>query len=100
MVKIEITNVKDNVILKRKEISYKLVYDAESTPKRESIRDILSKNFKAEKELVIVDRTVQETGKPESIGYAKIYESKENAMLYEPDYELFRNGLKTEEKKE
>ncbi len=100
MVKIEVTNVRDNAMLKRKEIKYKLLYDGESTPKRDSVREIIAKNFSAEKELIIIDRTLQETGKSEAIGYAKIYDNKDNAMLYEPDYELFRNGLKSKEKKE
>ncbi|HKJ97112.1 MAG TPA: hypothetical protein VJ944_05170 [Thermoplasmataceae archaeon] len=33
-------------------------------------------------------------------GYSKVYSDKESAMLYEPDYELYRNGLKIKEEAE
>lgn len=100
MVRIEFKETRDNMLLKRKEIKYVVSYDGESTPKRETIRQMIAKNTGAAEDLVIVDRTIQETGRAEAKGYAKVYQSKSDAMLYEPDYELIRNGLKEKEKKE
>ncbi|MCL4314529.1 MAG: 30S ribosomal protein S24e [Candidatus Thermoplasmatota archaeon] len=100
MVRIEFRNTRDNALLKRKEIHYVVSFDGESTPKREAIRQMIARNVGVAEELVIVDRTVQETGKAEATGYAKVYSSRDDAMLYEPDYELIRNGLKDKEKKE
>jgi small subunit ribosomal protein S24e len=94
MPELKIESVKENSLLKRKEVRYRMTFSTESTPNRLKIKDIIAKNFSANPELVIVDRNIQETGKHEVIGYSKIYADKKSALLYEPDYELFRNGLK------
>ncbi|KJE49756.1 MULTISPECIES: 30S ribosomal protein S24e [Acidiplasma] len=85
---------KDNKLLHRKEIRYTMTFSSGITPSRDYIRDLLANYYKVNKELIIVDKNKQETGKDELKGYAKIYDKKENAMLYEPDYELIRNKLK------
>lgn len=94
MPELKVETVSDNALLKRKEIRYRITYGREPTPQRSAIKEILARNFSASPELVIVDKNIQETGKHEVLGYSKIYQDKESAMLYEPDYELFRNGLK------
>ncbi|MGC8516213.1 MAG: 30S ribosomal protein S24e [Thermoplasmata archaeon] len=94
MPELKIESVKENSLLKRKEVRYRVTFNKETTPNRIKIKEIIAKNFSANPELVIVDRNIQETGKHEVIGYSKIYADKKSAMLYEPDYELFRNGLK------
>lgn len=100
MTELKVEETRDNKLLKRKEIRYKVVFGKESTPKREQIRDILAKNLGVKKELVIVDSNIQQSGKHELHGYSKVYSDKESAMLYEPDYELYRNGLKVKEEAE
>jgi len=97
MPELKIEKQNENVLLHRKEVHYRIIFAGEATPSREKIREIIAKNTGAPKELVIVDRNIQETGKNEVVGYSKIYSSKEDAMLFEPDYELFRNGLKRKE---
>lgn len=97
MPELKIEKQKENVLLHRKELRYIITFAGEATPSRDKIREIIAKNTGAQKDLVIVDKNIQETGKNEVKGYSKIYDTKENAMLYEPDYELFRNGLKTKE---
>ncbi len=94
MPELKIETAVDNELLKRKEIKYRITYGKGPTPARSTIKDILARNFSANPDLVIVDKNLQETGKHELIGYSKIYNNKESALLYEPDYELFRNGLK------
>ncbi len=98
MVEVKIEKQRDNPLLKRKEIWCRIVYGNEPSPKRDQIRDIISRNLGADKSLVMVDRSIQETGKHQQTSYVKIYSDKKSAMLYEPDYILIRNGLK--EKKE
>ncbi|AKA49378.1 30S ribosomal protein S24 [uncultured archaeon] len=100
MSELKIEETRDNKLLKRKEIRYKVLFGNESTPKREQIRDLLAKNLGVNKELIIVDNNVQQSGKHEMNGYSKVYSDKESAMLYEPDYELYRNGLKIKEEAE
>ncbi|MCL5441051.1 MAG: 30S ribosomal protein S24e [Candidatus Thermoplasmatota archaeon] len=94
MTEIKIESTRENVLLKRKEIRYRIIYSGSGSPSRESVRDLIAKNTGSKKDLVIVDALKQEAGKRELIGYSKIYQNTESAMLYEPDYELIRNGLK------
>ncbi|MHB8361704.1 MAG: 30S ribosomal protein S24e [Thermoplasmataceae archaeon] len=91
--------VKDNPLLKRKEIRYRVEFDNDTSPSRETIREVIARNYKADHSLVIVDNNLQDTGSHSMEGYSKIYQSKEAAMLYEPDYELIRNKLKEKEVK-
>jgi small subunit ribosomal protein S24e len=97
MTELKIESMKDNPLLKRKEIRYRISFENSATPSRDTIKELIARNTGANKELVVVDRNTQESGKHEVIGYSKIYADKESAMLYEPDYELFRNGLKVKE---
>ncbi|MCY0851825.1 30S ribosomal protein S24e [Thermoplasma acidophilum] len=99
MVDLIIKEKRDNPILKRKEIKYVLKFDSSRTPSREEIKELIAKHEGVDKELVIVDNNKQLTGKHEIEGYTKIYADKPSAMLYEPDYELIRNGLKQKEAK-
>ena len=97
MPELKVENVNDNPLLHRKEVTYRVVFKNEPTPSREKIKDLIAKNTGAQRDLVIVERNIQETGKNEVKGYSKIYKDKESAALYEPDYELIRNGLKSKE---
>ncbi|WP_393972088.1 30S ribosomal protein S24e [Oxyplasma meridianum] len=99
MAEIKIESSVENKLLKRTEIRYTVSFKNSPTPKRESIRDMLAKNTGSKIDLVIVDRNLQGTGVHSLKGYAKIYKDRESAMLYEPDYELYRNNLKTKEEK-
>ncbi|HLH86106.1 MAG TPA: 30S ribosomal protein S24e [Thermoplasmataceae archaeon] len=97
MVELKITAQRDNILLHRKEIEYEMIFKGEATPSRTKIKELISKNLGSNPELVIVDRNIQHAGASKVKGYSKIYKDKESAMLYEPDYELFRNGLKAKE---
>lgn len=97
MPELKIENERDNKLLHRKEVHYRIIFKNEPTPSREKIKELIAKNSGSSKELVVVDNNMQETGLNEVKGYSKIYKDKESAMLYEPDYELFRNGLKVVE---
>ncbi|MCL4350306.1 MAG: 30S ribosomal protein S24e [Candidatus Thermoplasmatota archaeon] len=90
----------ENKILKRKEIRYTVEFEGSPTPSRDVIRELVARNTNSNKELVIVDHNHQLTGLYKLTGYVKIYSKKEDAMLYEPDYELFRNHLKEKEAKQ
>ena len=96
----KIVDTIENKILKRKEIKYTIEYNGSPTPSRDSIREIVARNTNTNKELIIVDHNYQLTGLNKLSGYVKVYSRKEDAMLYEPDYELFRNGLKQKEEKQ
>jgi small subunit ribosomal protein S24e len=91
---------KENPLLKRVELTFKAIHKAEATPTREAIRAELAKQLKAGKETVVVDRSVSSFGRFETVGYAKIYKSKEEALAVERPHILVRNKLKEPEVKE
>jgi small subunit ribosomal protein S24e len=90
---------RDNKLLFRKEIKYTVDFKSGKTISRNEIKKLLMEYYKANEDVIIVDHNIQETGKDSLKGYVKIYDTKEHAMLYEPDYELLRNGLKEKESK-
>jgi small subunit ribosomal protein S24e len=97
--KLNVIEAKDNPLLKRKEIRYFVEFDNDVSPSRDVIREVIARNYKSDSSLVIVDKNLQLTGSHSMEGYSKIYQNKEAAMLFEPDYELIRNKLKEKEVK-
>ncbi len=97
---IEIVDKVENELLDRTEVTFKAVHPKEGTPQREAVREKLSALLKAPKERVIVDGMNSEFGKMETMGYAKIYKTKEAAMKYEREHVLVRNKLKEKVKVE
>lgn len=91
---IEIVEKKENELLERVEVTFKASHEKEGTPQREAIREKLSSMLKAPKESVIVDTMTSEFGRMETVGYAKVYKSKDAAMKYEREHILIRNKLK------
>lgn len=97
---IEIVSKKENELLDRTEITFKAVHAKEGTPQRETVREKLASIMKATKERVIVDSMDSEFGKMETVGYAKVYKTKDAAMKFEREYVLIRNKLKEKAKVE
>jgi len=95
----KVDSERDNKLLFRKEIKYTMDFKSGKTISRNEIKKLLMEYYKANEDVIIVDHNIQETGKDSLKGYVKIYDTKEHAMLYEPDYELLRNGLKEKESK-
>ena len=97
---LKIEETKENKLLRRKEISYTVEFEKNKTPSRDVVIELIARNLNANRELIIIDYNEQLTGLHIIKGYSKIYSTKEDAMLYEPDYELFRNNLKVKEEKQ
>ncbi|MCK4444635.1 MAG: hypothetical protein KAW09_08835 [Thermoplasmata archaeon] len=95
----EIVNRKENPMLKRVEIQFKIVHHGEGTPPRDTIREEIAKLAKAPKDRVVIDHVNSQFGRPHSLGYAKIYDSKEDALEFERKHILGRNELIKLEKK-
>jgi len=100
MVEIEIVSKKENELLDRTEVNFKAMHPMEGTPQREAVREKLATMMKATKDRVIVDSMDSEFGKMETVGYAKVYKTKEAAMKFEREYVLIRNKLKEKVKVE
>jgi len=99
-VEIEIVSKKENELLERTEVTFKASHPKEGTPQRDAVREKLSSILKAPKERVIIDAMDSEFGKMETVGYAKVYKTKEAAMKFEREYVLVRNKLKEKVKVE
>lgn len=97
---IEIVSKKENELLDRTEVNFKAMHPMEGTPQREAVREKLATMMKATKDRVIVDSMDSEFGKMETVGYAKVYKTKEAAMKFEREYVLIRNKLKEKVKVE
>ncbi len=97
---VEVVTKKENELLDRVEVTFKVVHPKEGTPQREAVREKIASVLKATKERVVVDSMDSEFGKTETMGYAKVYKTKEAAMKFEREYVLVRNKLKEKVKKE
>ncbi len=96
---LEIKNKRENPLLNRIEVQFIVSHPNSPTPKRDHVRDELSKAMKVPKDHVIVDNMKSSFGVHDTKGYAKIYPSKEEAMKIERDYLLKRNKLQEKPEK-
>jgi len=97
---LEVLQKKENLLLKRVEVRFKAIHKGEPTPTRDSLRAFLAKELKATKDIVVIDHQASSFGKYETLGYAKIYKSKEEAASVERKHILIRNRLAEAEVKE
>ncbi len=102
---VEINNKKENPLLNRTELWFKIAHEATGTPAKKDVREALAKMTNTTKERVVVDQMKTIFGKGETIGYAKIYKTKQDAINVERSAIKLRHGLieppkKKEEKKE
>jgi small subunit ribosomal protein S24e len=97
---IQVLERRENPLLKRIEVTFKVVHKAEPTPGREALRAELSKALRATKDVVIVDGAASTFGRYETRGYAKVYKTKEQALSVERRHILVRNKLLEPEAKE
>jgi small subunit ribosomal protein S24e len=95
----EIVSRKENPLLKRVEIQFKVVHHGEGTPQRDTIKEEIAKLAKAPKDRVVIDHLNSQFGAPHTLGYAKVYDSKEDALEFERKHILGRNKLIELEKK-
>ncbi len=96
---VEIISKKENPVIDRMELNFRVSHPKEVTPKRKEIRDEIAAQLKVQKDRIVIDNMKPEFGKPETMGYAKIYKSKNDALKIESKAVLKRNNL-MEEKKE
>jgi len=97
---LEILKRKENPLLKRVEVTFKATHKAEPTPTRDALRAFLAKELKATKDIVVVDYQASTFGRYETVGAAKVYKSKEEALAVERKHILVRNKLIEPEVKE
>jgi small subunit ribosomal protein S24e len=101
---VEITAKKENPLLKRREVEFKIEHDdIGGTPARLEVRKAVASALKTDVSVVFVRRFVTKTGTRRSFGTANAYDSVDYAQSVEPDYIVARNvppeKPKEEEKK-
>ena len=90
---LEIISKKENPLLDRVEVNFKVTHLKENTPKRKDIRDVIAEELSVPKDRIVIDHMNTEFGKPETMGYAKVYKKKEAAQQIETKAVLKRNNL-------
>lgn len=95
---VEIVSKKENLLIGRLEVNFKISHPKELTPKRNDVRDEIAKLMEVQKDRIVVDHMNSEFGKPETLGYAKVYKSKKDAIQTETKAVLKRNNLFEEKK--
>jgi len=85
---IEIVSRKENKVLDREELYFKIKYEGK-TPSRKKVRDNL-KNMVGGK-VVIIEYIKPVYGTPEADGYARIYQSEKKAREVEAKHIIDRN---------
>src|SRR5437879_13493382 len=90
---LEVIQRRENPLLKRTEVSFKAIHKAEPTPTRDALRAFLAKELKATKDIVVIDSQASTFGRYETVGYAKVYKTKEQALSVERQPILVRKKL-------
>lgn len=90
---IQIVAKRENPLLKRVEVRFRAVHKSEATPTRDALRSHLAKELQAKDAIVVLDHHRSTSGRYETVGYAKLYRSKEQALAVERHHVLVRNQL-------
>ncbi|MEE9151443.1 MAG: 30S ribosomal protein S24e [Thermoplasmata archaeon] len=96
---VEIISKKENLMIGRLEVNFKVSHPKKITPNRQEVREEIASLLKIKKDRLVIDNMKPEFGKPETVGYAKVYKSKDDVLQMETKAVLKRNNL-FEEKKE
>jgi small subunit ribosomal protein S24e len=93
---IEVVSEEENPMLHRRDVRFEVVHDDES-PSRLSVRDSLAAKLNKDAEEVVVHSIDTKFGMRKSMGYAKVYDSPEDAAEVEQEYMLERNKIGDED---
>jgi small subunit ribosomal protein S24e len=88
---------RDNPLMRRVELEFVIHHPGQETPERDSVRALAADQVGGEKASTVIDHLDSEFGRAATQGYAKIYESEDDALEAEPDHILERNNLVVEE---
>ena len=93
---IDIISEEENPILHRRDVRFEVVHE-DATPSRLSVRDSLAAKLNKDANEVVVHAVDTKYGMRKSIGYAKVYDTPEQAREVEQEYMLERNKIGVEE---
>ena len=84
---------KENPVLGRLEVNFRISHPSAPTPKRLEVRDQLASLLQAAPDLIVIEKIASLHGKAESSGIARIYQNEDQMRSLEPPYLLKRMGL-------
>lgn len=96
---IDIIAEEENPMLHRTDVRFELIHD-EETPSRLSVRDSLAARLNKDAGEVVIHQLDTKFGMRRTLGYAKVYESSEDANAVEQAYMLERNKIAGEDEGE
>ncbi|MEF8851305.1 MAG: 30S ribosomal protein S24e [Haloarculaceae archaeon] len=96
---IDIIEEADNPMLHRTDVRFEVTHE-EATPSRLSVRDSLAAMLNKDAEEVVIHELDTKFGMRTTVGYAKVYDSPEQAQDVEQDHMLDRNKIAGEEEAE
>ncbi|MEM2282594.1 MAG: hypothetical protein QXH26_03500 [Candidatus Hadarchaeales archaeon] len=97
---LEIVKERENPLLERREVEFRVSHAGAPTPRRVEVLDLLSKKLGVDPNLVVIRRISTLHGKNYSSGLAHLYKTMERLVSTEPRHLLERGKKKKEEKKE
>jgi len=92
-VEITVVEKRENALLERTEVRFRIAHPESGTPTRAEIRKALAGALNVKNEVVILDWARSEFGRSTTQGYAKVYKGKDRALALETSPILIRNGL-------
>lgn len=97
---LKIISKKDNPLLKRKEVQFKVEHTQGKTPARLDVKRSLASELQANEKLVFVKKMGTKTGTCTTVGVAHVYETEAQADHIESDYMIKRNNPPEKPKEE
>lgn len=88
---IKIISKKENPLLKRKEVQFRVEHSQGKTPVRLDIKRSIASELQLSDKLVFIKRMRTLTGTNTTLGFANAYESIDQAKFIEPEYIVKRN---------
>ncbi|MFD1585995.1 30S ribosomal protein S24e [Halorientalis brevis] len=89
---IDIIEEDENPMLHRTDVRFEMVHE-DATPSRLSVRDSLAAKLNKDSDEVVVHELDTKYGMRKTVGYAKVYDSPEDAKDVEQDHMLERNKI-------
>lgn len=94
---IEIIGERENPLLERREVKFRVSYPGAGVPGRQDVRNKLVAVLDSNKELTVLDHLKPEYGRHSAVGYVKVYATAE-AMKVESTHKVKRNFQPKEKK--
>ena len=89
---VEIIDETENPMLHRTDVRFQLTHE-EATPSRLSVRDSLAAKLNKNAGEVVIHKLDTKYGMRKTVGYAKVYDSADDAGDVEQEYMLERNKI-------